>query len=134
MTLIQWNEEMSVNNEEIDAQHKKLIFILNNLQIAVAERQNREVLSKIIEALVDYTQYHFSTEEKYFHLLEPKLAEKHKKEHDNFVEKIKDFQEGYQNKRMLLSLDILEFLRDWLINHILGTDKKCAPLFGKKEE
>ena len=134
MHLIQWNEEMSVHNEEIDAQHKKLIFILNNLQVAVAERQNREVLSKIIEELVDYTQYHFSTEDKYFHLLKPELAEKHKKEHRDFVNKIKEFKEGYQSGRMLLSIDILEFLNDWFVNHILGIDQTYSHLFEKKED
>ena len=134
MHLIQWNEEMSVHNEEIDAQHKKLIFILNNLQVAVAERQNREVLSKIIEELLDYTQYHFSTEEKYLHLLEQKLAEKHKQEHDYFVGKIKEFKDGYKSGRLLLSLDILDFLNDWLVNHILGIDHAYAEVFKGNEE
>ena len=134
MHLIQWNEEMSVHNEEIDAQHKKLIFILNNLQVAVAERQNREVLSKIIEELLDYTQYHFSTEEKHLHLLEPKLAVKHKQEHDYFVGKIKEFKDGYKSGRLLLSLDVLDFLNDWLVNHIMGIDQIYSKFFEKKKE
>jgi hemerythrin-like metal-binding protein len=64
--LIVWSDELSVNIEEIDKQHKKLIDVINVLFNAMIEGKTQNIIDTIIDDLIDYAKYHFSTEEKYF--------------------------------------------------------------------
>jgi len=131
MSLIKWNDKMSVKVEEIDIQHKKLVDLLNALHEAMLNRQSKEALGKIISELVNYAAVHFKTEEKYFDQFGYPETEEHKKEHKDFVEKVLDFQKGYEEGRLMLSMDILNFLKDWLYNHIMGSDQKYSNFFNR---
>ncbi len=131
MALIEWREDLSVNVAEIDLEHKKLIGMINELNDAMRERKANEVLGKIIEGLLDYTMTHFAKEENYFEQFNYSNAFAHKKEHAAFIEKVKDVKKGFEEGRILLSLDIMNFLKDWLKNHIQGTDKKYTAHFNK---
>lgn len=124
MALIEWQSSYSVDVKEIDDQHKRLVEMINNLHQAMADRKAKEVLGDIIQGLVDYTQTHFSTEEKYFKQFGYEDTEEHIKQHENFVKKVSDFKEGFDSGRLMLSIDVINFLKDWLINHINGTDQK----------
>ncbi len=131
MALFDWSDDLSVNVAEIDLEHKKLIAMINELNDAMRERKANEVLGKIIEGLLDYTLTHFAKEENYFEQFNYSSALDHKKEHTAFVEKVKDVQKGFEEGRLLLSLDIMNFLKDWLKNHIQGTDKKYTAHFNE---
>ncbi len=120
---------MSVNVKEIDAQHKKLVQMLNELHDAMMQRKSKEALGKIIGGLIEYADVHFKTEEKYFDKFGYPETEAHKKEHSDFVKKVTDFKKGYDEGRLLLSMDVMNFLRDWLKNHIMGSDKKYSKFF-----
>jgi hemerythrin len=48
------------------------------------------------------------------------------------VKKVKDFKEGFDDGRMMLSIEIIDFMKDWLLNHIQGSDKKYSALFNEK--
>ncbi len=132
MAFMNWSDEFSVNVKEIDDQHRKLVELINKLHTAMAERKGKEVLGGIIKELMDYTAYHFSTEEKYFEMYNypEKLA--HIQEHNDFVRKVQEFQKGFEAGKILLSVDIMNFLTDWLRRHILGSDKKYGPFFNEK--
>lgn len=129
MTLIQWNDNFSVNVAEIDRQHQKLVAMINELHNAMRERKARDVLGRIIDGLIQYTATHFATEEKYFDRFNYPGATAHKKEHNDFVKKVKEFQQGFDEGRILLSMDVMNFLQDWLVTHIQGSDKKFGPFF-----
>ncbi|MCP4148143.1 MAG: hemerythrin family protein [bacterium] len=132
MSLFIWKDEYSVNIEPIDKQHKMLIGILNELHEAMLERQSRELLAGIITSLVDYTGVHFAAEEKYMQKYNFPGYISHKKEHDNFVKKVTDFQTKHAAGSLMLSMEVMHFLRDWLREHILGTDKKYSAYFKRK--
>ncbi|MCP3943643.1 MAG: hemerythrin family protein [Desulfobacteraceae bacterium] len=132
MALINWNDSLSVNVAEIDLQHQKLISMINDLHDAMKIRKAKEVLGKIIDELLDYTVTHFSVEEKYFAQFNYPETASHKKEHTAFVDKIKDVKKGFDEERLMISMDIMNFLKSWLENHIKGTDKKYSSLFNAK--
>ena len=129
MVLISWNNDLSVNIVEVDRQHQKLIRIINELHDAMRARKTVEVLGKIINDLVDYTVIHFSFEEKYFAQFKYPRTLSHKKEHKYFINKINEFKKGFDSGRILMSMDIMNFLKEWLIKHIQGTDKQYVSLF-----
>jgi len=133
MTNIHWKETYNIGFKIIDDQHKKLISIINDLYEAQSHGQLQEAISLALDNLADYTVYHFDEEKKLFVLYEyPKMAE-HLKEHDYFVNKVKEFQKELSKGNIVLSLKTMDFLKDWTIEHILGSDKEFSE-FAKQRE
>ena len=132
MPLIEWNENLSVNISEFDQQHKKLIGMINELHDAMRKRKAKDVLGKIVDGLIDYTETHFSNEEKYLEQFNYPRIVTQKKEHSYFVKKITEFKKGFDEGCPMLSIDIMNFLKDWLVNHIQGTDKKYSAFLNEK--
>ncbi len=67
---IKWQDAFSVNVNEIDQQHKKLIGMINELFDAMEEGRGRAILSGLLEEMVDYSKTHFSNEEAYMRRFE----------------------------------------------------------------
>lgn len=125
--LIQWTDKMNVGLELIDGQHKTLCSYINALHRAMQEKETGSVLRELMGNLKDYTVTHFNTEEQYFsHSGYPDI-ERHKSVHKNFVAKIEEYARKIARGEAMVSMDLLEFLKDWLINHIQGTDRQYAP-------
>lgn len=132
MAVIQWEETLSVHVAEIDKQHQKLIGMINNLHEAMIQGKGKEILGKIIHDLILYTGTHFSTEERLFHQFGYPEAESHKKEHADFVKKVSDFKDGFAGEKIGLSIEVMNFLSNWLKNHIKKVDRAYAPFFQEK--
>jgi len=127
--LFDWTPNMSVGVKEIDEQHKKLINIINRLFRALKEGMAYMELASIIGDLTDYTKVHFRYEEKYFKLFKYPDAEKHIAEHQQFIEQVGLFTAELQEKKISLSFDVMDFLKNWLLNHILKSDKAYTQWF-----
>ncbi|MHB8790636.1 MAG: bacteriohemerythrin [Desulfobulbaceae bacterium] len=132
MALIQWNDSLSVKVAEIDRQHQKLIALINELNEAMSQGQGRSVVGKIISGLVDYTLTHFKTEEQYFVAYGYPETTSHKKEHAAFVAKVSEFRDEFEKGRLALSIDVMNYLSDWLRHHIKGVDKQYTSFFNEK--
>lgn len=132
MALIQWSSDLSVQIDEIDKQHQKLIAMINHLNDAMRQGKGKEVAGKIVDGLVSYTQVHFATEEKYFAKFAYPESEKHVREHQRFVQQAASFRSDYANGKLTLSSQIINFLSDWLRHHIQGTDQKYVPFLLQK--
>jgi len=131
MALITWNESLSVNVEEIDQQHQKLIMMINELNDAMKQGKGKDVLGKIIDGLISYTDTHFKVEEDYFVKFGYSDKDIHIKEHTAFVQNISDFKDGFEEGKLSLSIEIMNFLSDWLKSHIKGTDKNYSEFFNE---
>ena len=129
MKLVEWNDKFSVQVESIDRQHMRLINLLNTLFNAMKDNKEYEILEDLIKELTDYTKYHFSTEETYFRKFNFKHSDDHIKEHKIFLTKLAEFREAFNSKEQNISTEILLFLRDWIDDHILGSDKTYMELF-----
>ncbi|MFC1608626.1 bacteriohemerythrin [Patescibacteria group bacterium] len=124
-----WKEEYSVQVAEIDDQHKQLINLIFQLFTAINERKTREKLESILNDLIDFSDLHFSTEEKYFEQFNYKDSEEHIEEHRNFTAKVLDLQKRYKNNEFEISLELIDFLEDWLLNHLIDLDGKYVKCF-----
>lgn len=132
MALISWDDSLSVNIAEIDQQHQNLIRMINELNGAMKLGKGKAVLGKIVSGLISYTVTHFRTEEKYFDQFKYPATETHKKEHAVFIDKVTDFKNKYETRNLFLTIEVMDFLSDWLKDHIKGSDKKYSGFFNEK--
>ena len=126
MDFFTWKPEYSVNISEIDAQHKKLVELLNNIYLAMKVGKGREVMAGVIDELVSYTQIHFSTEEGLMRQTNYPNFDAHKAEHDQFVAKVQQFQSEFQSNQVGMTIEVASYIKNWLINHIQRTDRVMA--------
>ncbi len=131
MALMTWDDSFSVKVQEIDIQHQKLVELLNQLHELMKTGQGKTVLEPILDELITYAGTHFSTEEKYFDLFHFSETVRHKNEHKQFVKKVQAFQNEFKTGKNVLTIEVMNFLRDWLINHIKGTDKRYSQCFNE---
>jgi|ERR1039458_5693010 hemerythrin len=128
MAFMVWNDKLTVNIESIDADHKRMVGMINELYDAIAAGYSSVMIGTILDGLVDYTRYHFAREEKYFAMTGYLDAEAHKKEHDELTARVMEIQEQRRNGTLAApSLDVMVFLKDWLFEHIIGSDLKFGP-------
>ena len=130
--LFTWNDSFSVNIGVIDMQHKKLVSMVNELHQAMVEGSGKDKLGNILSNLINYTRDHFTTEERLMHTHAYPDFLAHKSEHDHLTEKVMDLQRGFRSNEVGLTIEVMEFLKDWLRDHILGYDKKYSPFLNAK--
>ncbi len=132
MALFNWDDKYSVGVRELDNQHKTLVQLLNELFEAMQEKRSNEVLGNIIFKLINYTKTHFASEESYMQRYDYPELEAQKKEHAEFTQKVLAFKSDFDAGRVALSVSITSFLKDWLVSHISGSDKKYGPFLNSK--
>lgn len=121
---IDWTEDLSVADDEMDQDHRQLIDIINRLSMAEA-LGNRQVIEFVLEDLVRYTQYHFQREEQLMEKLLYPGREQHRKIHHGIRSRLEEIRWEYlQGMRSTIQKDLLEFLSVWLSNHILKEDMR----------
>jgi hemerythrin len=122
MALLTWNTSYSVGVLKIDSQHTLLFAILNDLHAALLKGQAQNLTSSMLHQLAEYTQSHFSTEEAMMVAANyPGLAD-HKLKHRELVKQVDDYVLLYDKGEITLNVQLLNFLRDWLTNHIQKVD------------
>lgn len=124
MQLIEWDDSYSVNIKSIDDQHKQLIAFLNELNDAMAKGKGKETIGDILKELAEYTKYHFNHEEELFEKHGYKGTNEHKEEHKYFVNEVTNFINDYNEGKFGLSIKVMNFLKDWTLKHIKGSDQK----------
>lgn len=119
-----WDDSFETGVESVDLQHLELIKIINELAISYFLKKQKEVIVDILFKLEDYTVYHFSEEEKLVSEGSTIISEEHIKEHEHFIKKIRELKFDYVSDDKPIAPELFDFLKNWLINHILGVDKK----------
>lgn len=124
-TKIIWDASLETGITEVDAQHKRLVEIINSLIDAIGHA-HPSTLKHIVGQLKDYTLYHFQTEEKIMEDAGYAALAEHREEHAMFVDQILLFDLDVILASEGLAWDMLHFLRGWLTNHILVVDKRFS--------
>ncbi|MGE5418317.1 MAG: bacteriohemerythrin [Acidobacteriota bacterium] len=119
-----WDASYSVGVDSIDVQHQKLFKIINNLNQAMLAGNARSMVDGIVAELKAYTIEHFTEEERLMTLANYSDLINHKKLHQDFIVKVSEMQQKLNEGKMLtLSIEVMDFIGSWLINHIKGVDK-----------
>lgn len=121
--LIEWKDEYSVGIEAIDNDHKKLLNLLNQVNTAYDYAMSENYEKEALDDLINYTKYHFDREEQLMEAHDYPDLEAHKLQHKNMIEQVDKFVERYNKEGHECLHMISDFLTQWLINHINGTDK-----------
>ena len=131
--LVAWHDSYSVGFAPIDDQHKKLVAMINDLMQDCKKGGAVEKASFMLisDKAIEYAKIHFTDEELFLSkALYPDLAA-HKKEHFNFLFEVVNIVSEVEAGRTT-PLDMVRFLRNWLMDHIAVSDLKFAPHLKKK--
>lgn len=124
--FVEWKESYSVGIDSIDQQHKKLLNLINQLQTAVDYSTGEQFEREALDELVDYTKTHFTYEEGLMKDNDYPDYEPHKAMHAKMIKKVEEVLSEYEQDHDTAMHNAAEFLKDWLINHINGTDKEYS--------
>ena len=124
--FFKWSSDYSVNIKTIDDQHQELVNILNRLFVAVSKREGDKAIAGILDALMQYTQKHFSLEERLMRQAKYKDLESHMAEHRMLIEQLDQLSKKYLLEEKPIYFEMLSFLKTWLKEHIQGVDRKYS--------
>ena len=133
-TFVEWTKENSVLIEKMDSQHKVLFDITNKMGNTILNsKDNKDSLVEIITELLNYTKKHFTEEEVFLEAnnYSQKELNYQKQQHKIFISKINEFKNNLEIHNKKPSIEMIEFLRDWLLNHIDIEDKKYGKVLSQ---
>jgi len=127
--MISWSDEYSVGIQEIDEQHKCIVNYINEMYRAIASGSHDAVVD-VVQKTVEYTKIHFAVEEALMRIFGYEDYSEHKAIHDQIIQQVL----MYQGRVLIgeeVGMEMIAFLKDWLFDHINGSDKKYASTFIK---
>jgi len=125
MPFAEWSDELSIGIESIDSQHKELIEALNNLNDAYDSPNRQRAAETCLTKMKDYMREHFADEEQFMKDIDYPGIETQKREHRQFTDKVSDYDVA-QISLYTPFQDMLDFLKEWFVDHIKTNDKKIA--------
>ena len=132
MSFMDWKPEFSVGVAEIDSQHKKLVALLSRLYEAMQEGNGKEALGSVLSELVNYCNTHFAAEERLMSKYGYPGLENHKGVHRKMTIKAASLERDFTHSAAPPTIQVANFLKDWLTKHIMETDMAYAPFFKEK--
>jgi len=133
MPLMTWSDKLSVGVEVFDSDHKRLVAMVNELFDAVNAGKGKDALGHVLDGLVTYTKTHFAREEEYMKKWAYPKMTAHLKEHTDLTRQALEVQKKWHaGESAVLSLEVLNFLKNWLLKHIQGSDKEYTLHFNSK--
>jgi hemerythrin len=123
---MKWREELRTNIESLDSEHQMLMSLINDLHEARLLSKDPAVLHDNLLMLEGYTRAHFAAEEEQMKQLHYPDYETHKALHDALVSSVRDMVQRFESGESVLTIESMQFMRRWLTEHILLTDKKLG--------
>ncbi len=130
--IFQWREEYNTNIKAMDAHHRELFQTANKLYEEIHSGRNQSVLEDTLNFMIRYTQDHFSQEEKLMEDYDFPEHEVHIKHHVRLIRQVQELKDKYAAGEMRMDMSTVNFLKDWIINHILTEDRKYGPYLNDK--
>ncbi len=119
-----WEARLDTGIDVIDAQHRRIVDYINDLELAKA-KGDRRLVTDVIEQLIDYTQSHFGFEEAMLEEAGYKFLKPHKKVHELFIKRVTDFTMRAAKGEEIAD-ELHSMLCKWLLNHIANEDRDYA--------
>jgi hemerythrin-like metal-binding protein len=132
MSMFEWKSEYSLGHGDIDGEHRRLFELASELHAAMLNGKGKESLSQTLHNLVIYTKEHFSHEERLMQLHHYPEYPEHKAAHDALTARVIEFQQEFEAGRAGVTIELLQFLKDWLRTHIGETDHRVAMFLKSK--
>jgi len=124
--LMTWDNSFALQIPVVDEQHRRLLGLVNQLHAAMKLKKDSREIGSVLAGLSDYTTFHFSQEEKLMKQAGYQQLESHQKIHRDLVSRITEIRTKFDAGDSMVSMELMEFLKEWLTRHIKGTDKQYA--------
>ncbi len=131
MTKLEWKDEYSVGVRELDDQHKKLLQLINRLYDESPVKDMERCFWHLND-MIKYAEMHFATEERLMDRYGYDGLAIHQGEHDSFTMRVFELNEELEKDKGDIYPDLVVFLKEWFVSHILGTDKGYIEFFKEK--
>lgn len=135
-----WSDDYRVGIERMDKQHNALLSTLNTLHDILMSQGDQALVDKKLSCLVDQTKVHFHTEEQFMQAYDYPDYENHKELHDILLRQVEDVLETQHEletyhiqQSWAEKLELADFLREWLVSHIIDSDKKLGDFLKSKK-
>ena len=128
MAFFEWDAKYSINNEMVDKHHKSLVELVNQYYEKLTDKSEdgQKKAGKVFQELKNYTIMHFKAEEELMASCKYPDLENHKKLHQALLNSVIEYENKIKNKETISPLTIGNFLKNWLLTHILNEDKKIS--------
>jgi hemerythrin len=130
--IFQWREEYNTNIKTMDEHHRSLFQTANKLYEEIHSGRNQSVLEDTLNFMIRYTRDHFSQEEKLMEDYDYPECEVHIKHHVRLIQEVQELKDKYAAGEIRMDMSLVNFLKDWIINHILTEDRKYGPYLNDK--
>ncbi|WP_179953349.1 bacteriohemerythrin [Desulfobotulus mexicanus] len=130
--LMPWSSRLATSIKTIDDQHRELVRLINLLHKAMRLQKGTAELGGILKQLADYTVTHFAYEEELFARYGYPESRSHSKVHRDLVARVVGIQKDFESGKATVTMDLMDFLKDWLNTHILKTDMAYVPFLKEK--
>jgi hemerythrin len=131
--MFEWKPEFSLDVPVVDQQHEALFKLAEDLFAAMSSGMAKPMVARTLEKLVRYTQEHFTAEEKIMRVNGyPQLAA-HKAQHEALTRQVLEYQKGFEADKLIITVQVLRFIRNWLETHIKQEDRKYAEFLKAKK-
>lgn len=124
-----WRDDYRIGHPEIDAQHQHLFGLLDKLYEAVCAGTAAQLVEEVVDELVDYTRQHFIVEESLMRELNYPGLDRHRQEHQDLLETVNSKMNKLRRGEKVMSIELLEFMNNWLCRHILMSDRQFKDQF-----
>jgi hemerythrin-like metal-binding protein len=124
MNRYEWSDEFLLGIKIVDEHHEYLVDLLKRSWDLYEHGAPYAKLADILDELFEYTRYHFAAEEDWLREHTYVKLDDHLAEHEQFRQKIAAFQQEFLAGKALPQIQLFTFLGDWLVNHILVTDRE----------
>ena len=122
---LEWSPRLMVGEPSIDAQHKRLVQLFNELNEALHRGAPKDRLAHVLDSLLEYTQFHFAHEADLMQKTGYPASKSHLAQHGDLVQKALDYKRRFEAGEAI-GAELITFVRDWLTHHILKTDRELA--------
>ena len=126
MKLVEWCESLLVGHDKIDADHRKLVDLINQLGQTIQSGGGKAACEQVLNALIVHTWKHFEAEEKLMEEHHSPGADRHRLEHARLIDELLVFKAHFDDGTLAISPRLIEILGEWLIRHIDENDRKLA--------
>ena len=124
MSVIKWKDCYETKIVSLDKEHQGLVEQINRLYQAIREQRSEEVMLSIFDDLLDYTKQHFVHEERLLEEHRYPDLEQHRKQHQQLAQEVRAYRQQLESGEMPAAKEVMGFLRNWLLNHIVDCDLK----------
>jgi hemerythrin len=123
MALFEWGPKFELGIAQVDAEHRRVVELINTLHDAMAQGRSKEVLSGVLSDLVDYTQVHFRNEEALYRAAGFPATVGHAEIHAGFADRARTLKAGLDAGTTFITMETMQSLKGWLADHILKSDR-----------